>query len=148
MTEIVFYHLSVSPMEKAAPRLLEKIVEASHHAVLYLENDEQISKYNDLLWTFASKSFLAHGCDKDPFPQLQPIFLTKDQSNPNGATILITISGIEIPHINSFAKIIDIFDGADEQQLEYARSRYKKYQQDGFLLTYWKQDEVGGWQKG
>ncbi|KKB96712.1 DNA polymerase III subunit chi [Candidatus Arcanobacter lacustris] len=148
MTEVIFYHLSASTMEKAAPRLLEKIVEADNRAILYLENDEQISKYNDLLWTFGSRSFLAHGCDKDPFPHLQPIFLTKDQSNPNNANIVITLSGIEIPHINDFAKSIDIFDGNDNEQLEAARARYKKYKQNGFSLTYWKQDEAGSWQKG
>jgi DNA polymerase-3 subunit chi len=148
MTEVIFYHLSASTMEKAAPRLLEKIVEADNRTILYLESDEQISKYNDLLWTFGSRSFLAHGCYKDPFPHLQPIFLTKDQSNPNNANIVITLSGIEIPHINDFAKSIDIFDGNDNEQLEAARARYKKYKQNDFTLTYWKQDEAGAWQKG
>lgn len=135
-------------MEKAALRLLEKIIEVNNRAILYLENDDQISKYNDLLWTFSSRTFLAHGCDSDPFPHLQPIFLTRDQSNPNNANILINLFGMKVPHINSFNKCIDIFDGKDETQLSLARSRYKKYKQDNFDITYWKQDELGSWHKG
>jgi len=147
-TQIMFYHLSVSPIEKAMPRLLEKIVESGHRIILYLLDQSEIKKYDDILWTFSSRSFLGHAQHGEKFPELQPIILTNEEVNPNGADILVTLSSLEIPHLGSFAKLINIFDGNDEEQTQLARTSYKKYKQDGFDLTYWKQDEKGSWIKG
>jgi DNA polymerase-3 subunit chi len=147
MTEVSFYHLLSSPLEKAMPKLLEKIVAANQRAVVMAPNDELVEKYNELLWTYSSRIFLPHGSKNDGYSDQQPIYLTAGNENPNNASLLVLTNGIET-EISNYEKCFDIFDGSDEQQLSKARARYQTYKKQGYAITYWKQTVSGGWESG
>jgi DNA polymerase-3 subunit chi len=148
MMEVSFYHLSFSPLEKAIPKLLEKVVASNQRAVVIAANDELIDKYNEILWTYSSRTFLAHGSKKDGYCAEQPIYLTASNENPNGAKFIVITGGAVVSDISGFDKCLDIFDGSDEIELSKARERYKNYKQQGHNITYWKQTTEGNWEKG
>jgi DNA polymerase-3 subunit chi len=148
MAEISFYHLSVSPIEKALPRLLEKVVSSGARAVLMAESELLVEKYNEILWTYSSRTFLAHGSKKDGFSSEQPIYLTAANENPNGANFLVITGKAEYEQIDEFTRVLLIFDGSDEVELKTARTRYIEYKKAGHNLTYWKQSEDGVWVRG
>lgn len=148
MTEISFYHLTRTPLEKALPSLLQKILQTDKRAILLAANDGQLESINKLLWTYDPKSFLPHGSKQDGHENDQPIYLTVEEENPNGAEILVIIGGVTPGYTANFSRCLDIFDGQNEDELAQARKRWKQYSNDDTLqLTYWQQNDQGKWER-
>lgn len=142
--EASFYHLTSSPLKKALPSLLEKAYENNMRS-LVICNAENIKQLDDDLWTFSPTKFLPHGTEK---PEIQPVFITDkitDKNANNGRQVLAITNGAEYDGSQSFEKLLDMFDGNSDEQLNAARKRWKLYKDAGYTLRYWKQDEKGAW---
>ncbi len=148
MTEVGFYHLTATPLEKALPKLLEKILKAHKRTVILCGSEERLDYLNGALWTYGRASFIPHGSKKEGSPEDQPIWLTTEDENPNGAQFLVILDGIESPSLSTYERCLDLFDGNDHEAVTEARERWKKYKDAGHTLTYWKQSESGTWEKG
>ena len=148
MTEIGFYHLTKSPLERALPRLLEKTLQVRKRAVILCASEERLEFLNGTLWTLGKASFIPHGSAKEGFPEDQPIWLTTQDENPNGAQFLILTDGIESPSLATYERCLDLFDGNDEEAVLSARVRWKKVKDQGHSVAYWRQTESGAWEKG
>ena len=147
MTEIGFYHLTRSTLDEALPRLLEKAYAGGHRVVVRSADPERIELLNRILWTYGKDSFLPHGARSDGFAEDQPIYLTAQVENPNGATILVRVDGAEAPDLAAFTRCLDLFDGGDPDAVERARQRWRDAGEAGHVCPYWKQGERGGWVK-
>src|SRR5438270_9699390 len=121
MTEVGFYHLLSTPLERALPRLLERARAQGHRIVIRAASAERVEHLNALLWTYDEASFLPHGSTRDGNPAAQPIWLSDDPENPNAATILFLVDGVEADDMAAFARCIDMFAGNDEAAVESAR---------------------------
>lgn len=148
MTDIGFYHLTTSPLESALPRLLEKILETHKRAVILCASEERLSFLNAALWMTGKISFIPHGSAKEGFAEDQPIWLTTQDENPNGAQFLVLTEGMEAPSLATYERCLDLFDGNDEEAAAKARQRWTRYKEQGHTVTYWKQTEAGSWEKG
>ena len=95
MAEIGFYHLGATPLDRALPRLLERARAQGHRIVVRAGSTERVEQLNALLWTYDEASFLAHGSGRDGNPAAQPIWLTEKDENPNGASMLVLVDGVE-----------------------------------------------------
>ena len=52
-------------------------------------------------------------------------------------------------NLETFARVLDMFDGHDSEAVEAARARWRDLKDAGYELTYWQQTAQGGWeQKG
>ncbi|MCW9033632.1 MAG: DNA polymerase III subunit chi [Rhodospirillales bacterium] len=147
MTDIAFYHLQRSPLEKALPMLLEKTLEAGKRAVVMAGSTQRVDALNSLLWTYEPNSWLPHGSAKDGAPVDQLIWLTTDDDAPNGATFLFLSDGATSEKVSDFERCFELFDGNDDDEVSAARGRWKTYKDAGHTLTYWQQNERGGWEK-
>lgn len=147
MTEIGFYHLTQSPLERALPRLLEKVLASGARAVVMAGSAERVGALNAALWTYDPASFLPHGCAADGDAADQPIWLTADDENPNDARILLLTDGATSDSVSEYDRCLEMFDGRDEAALAAARERWRVYRDAGYDLTYWRQTERGGWEK-
>lgn len=147
MTEVGFYHLLHWPLERALPKLLEKALERGHRAIVLAGSLERVEDLNGVLWTYEDRSWLPHGSAGDGSGSEQPIFLTMEDENPNGADVLVAVDGCAPAKAEGFARIIDMFDGRDETMVAAARQRWRGYLDQGFDLTYWQQTETGSWDK-
>lgn len=148
MTEVAFYHLTRKPLERAMPELLEKVVERGLRAVVLTGSEERARTLNDHLWTWDKGSFLPHGAAGDGDPSEHPVWLTPDEENPNGATVLMLIDGRDAASKDKFKRCLDMFDGRDESAVQAARDRFRAARDAGHDVTYWKQNEHGGWERG
>lgn len=148
-TDIRFYHLTVTSLDRALPQLLEK-AHAAHFRILVKAADEQnVEELNTHLWTFSPNAFLPHGSAKDGAPTEQPIFLSHLYFNANSANLLAVTDGTSPDSFEGYERVLDLFDGADETAVQAARQRWKEYKNLGHALQYWQQTESGGWvQKG
>lgn len=148
MTDILFYHLQRQPLEAVLPLLLRKTLEKKWRCIVESPSSERLKALDDHLWTFADDSFLPHGQAEAPDSELQPILLTTDQSNSNQANIRFLIEGASLPdNINTYERLIVLFDGNDSEALGLARQQWKQVKDLGLAATYWQQNDSSQWEK-
>ncbi len=91
MTEVLFYHLQNAPLERVLPDLLERSLQRGWRAIVRAGSKERLDALNNTLWTYRDESFLPHGTLEDGPPELEPVFLTTEDDNPNGANVLFLV---------------------------------------------------------
>lgn len=146
MTEMLFYHLLRQPLERALPQLLERSLARGWRVVVQAASEERVEALDAHLWTYSERSFLPHATWRDPDAADQPILLTIDDHNPNGANVRFLIDGAPPPDDHSsYQRIVVLFDGEDEDALALARERWTKAKEKGLAVTYWQTDKQGRW---
>jgi DNA polymerase III subunit chi len=145
MSRIGFYHLTRLPLEQALPRLLEKALAAGHRIVVMAGSADRVAFLDERLWTFSDESWLPHGSARDGDAELQPIWLTENDENPNTATVLVLCDGAESARLGQYERCLDLFDGNDPDSVVAARGRWKRWKDEGHELVYFQQNERGGW---
>ena len=146
MAEIGFYHLLSTPLERALPKLLERARAHGHPVVVRCGSAERVAQLDAVLWTYEEASFLPHGSARDGAPARQPIWLTEGDENPNRATMLVLVDGVEAGDLAAFARCADLFDGNDDDAVAAARERWRRARAAGHELTYWQQTGAG-WER-
>ena len=146
MAEVGFYHLISTPLERSLPRLLERARTQGYRIVVRAASLERVEHLNAALWTYDEAAFLPHGSARDGNAAMQPIWLTHSDENPNGATMLVLVDGVEAENIGSYARCADLFDGNDAGAVEAARTRWRRAREAGHTLTYWQQT-TSGWER-
>ena len=147
MTEVSFYHLQRMPLEQALPKLLERTLERGMNALVLAGSPERVDHLSEALWVYDAVSFLPHGSASDGASELQPVYLTTKEENPNGAEFLYLVDGGQPSFLASFQRVLDLFDGNSKEAVAEARQRWKSAQAAGFEVTYWKQSDAGRWEK-
>ena len=147
MTEVSFYHLLHTPLERALPKLIEKVLESGARAVIRTGSAERAEALNSVLWTYDQDSFLPHGTARDGNAEEQPVWITPEDENPNGADILVLTDGAVAADLSGYRRCLEMFDGRDETAVTDARRRWTDYKAADHALTYWQQTERGGWEK-
>ena len=146
MTDVLFYHLERQPLERVLPSLVERTLSRGWRAVVQAGSDERVDALDTLLWTYAEESFLPHGTRKDGNPTEQPVFLTTEDENPNGATVRFLVDGAELADHSGYERIVYLFDGNDEDAITRARAQWKAAKGAGCAVTYWQQSPEGRWE--
>lgn len=151
MTDVWFYHLERQALEAVLPVLLDRARARGWRAVVQARSPERIAALDEALWTFSDDSFLAHGGSRDGDPDLQPIWLTTGDDNPNGAALRVFVEGAEAGPVlaqhASLERAIVIFDGRDAESLTEARDQFRRLRDAGHALSYWRQGGDGRWEK-
>lgn len=147
MTEVLFYHLQNAPLEQVLPQLLERSLARPWRAVVKVGNAERLEALVNHLWTYRDDSFLPHGTREDGPADAQPIFLTVEDENPNGAQVIFLVDGAEPGDVAGYERCVLMFDGRDEEALARAREHWKRLKGEGHDATYWQQSDGGRWEK-
>lgn len=148
MSEIRFYHLLTQGLTQALPALVSKAYGGGHRIHIRVNNDAQAKNLSDAIWAYGgAHSFTPHGTEKDGEPEHQPIWISASEENANHAATLIITNGAELnaDAMKDVTLICDMFDGNDETAVTAARTRWKNYSDMDLKLTYWQQNESGGW---
>ncbi|MCI5049253.1 MAG: DNA polymerase III subunit chi [Rickettsiales bacterium] len=145
--DVQFYHLLTTPLERALPKLLDKARAAGMQSVIRVGDQTAMQSLNELLWSYDPASFMPHGSADDPAPELQPIYITQGDETPNGAEVQVVTDGRTIGLSDGTKKLLDIFDGHNEESVKAARARWKQYSETDANLSYIKQQPDGGWKK-
>ena len=147
MTEVWFYQLGETGLDRALPELLEKTLAKKWRAVVRTPSRERVEQLDEQLWTWRDDSFLPHAPDDDGQVERQPVVLTTGEGNPNGAQALFLIDGAEPGELEAYERCVIMFDGGDEAALAQARARWTTLKREGAEISYWRQTERGGWEK-
>jgi DNA polymerase-3 subunit chi len=148
MTEILFFHLQSRPLEQVLPTILERALSRGQKVVVELSSQERLNGLDDHLWSYSDASFLPHVTAMEADAANNPIVLTTQGHNPNGAQVRICAEGVRIPDaMQDYERVVLIFDGDDPDALAAAREDWRKARASGLAASYWQQDETGRWEK-
>ncbi|MCS5598114.1 MAG: DNA polymerase III subunit chi [Alphaproteobacteria bacterium] len=148
MSEVRFYHLQQQSLYQALPLLVRKALDNGKRIVIRVSDAAMIAPLSDALWSYRDDGFIPHGASGDDLsPADQPVFITADNDNANGADMLILASGSDNAKISDFALCCEVFDGRNADEVQEARKRWKAYKDAGHNITYWQQTERGGWEQ-
>ena len=143
-TEAWFYHLEHGSIDRALPELLEKTLARGWRAMVRCTDPERLDHLDSWLWRYGDETFLAHGRGGQPNAARQPILLTDGEDPENGAQALFILD--EPPAgLEAYERCIVLFEGTDENAVARARRLWSSYKAAGAAVTYWKQQEAGGW---
>jgi len=152
MTEALFYHLERRSLDDVLPGLLERTLERGWRAVVRAGTAERAAALDTHLWTYSEQTFLPHGTADIGFLESQPIFITTEEENPNGAQVLFLVGGAlpsdwAAPALKKLDRIVLLFDGRDAEAVASAREAWKAAKSADYDATYWKQTPAGKWEK-
>ncbi len=147
MTDVLFYHLEQQPLDRVLPALLERTLARGWRAVVQCSSKERLEALDTSLWTFRDDSFLPHGTASDGPADLQPVFLTTSDDNPNGAQVRFLVEGAAAPSYEGYDRLVHLFDGHDRDAVALAREEWKRARAAGCDVTYWQQADNGRWEK-
>ena len=150
MAAVGFYHLTRTGAEQALPLLLGRTLAAGERAVVRCADPARVAAVDDALWLSAEPDWLPHGSARGTGlagdPALQPIWVTTDDEAPNAARYLFLLDGARSARLEAFARVFDLFDGADEAAVAAARLRWGEAKAAGHELAYWQQG-ARGWER-
>lgn len=147
MTEIRYYHLQRTRLEAALPGMLAKTLARGQRTVVMAGSPERVEALAAHLWTYDDRSFLPHGSAADGHAARQPIWLTVEDENPNGATTLFLTDGATSERIAEFDLCVILFDGNDAASLAAARESWAQRKAAGHRLAYFQQSDGGSWEQ-
>ena len=152
MVERRFYHLTLKTLEQTLPGLLEKSLERGWRALVLTGSEERAEALNRHLWVWRADAFLPHGTAKDGNAAHQPVLIHSASdgeltATPNGANVVFLTDGADGDRLSGPELICDLFDGNDPDAVAAARDRWRARKAAGDDLTYWQQNERGGWEK-
>lgn len=146
-TEVLFYHLERTPLERVLPELLEKTLARGWRAVVQSGSQERLDALDTSLWTYREDSFLPHGMAGDNVPEQQPVYLTTGSDTPNEATVRFLVDGAEADDLAPYERVVHLFDGRDDEAVARARTQWTSARDAGHEVTYWQQSEQGKWER-
>lgn len=145
MSEILFYHLEGQPFERVLPVLIEKSLERGWKVVVETGSEERAEALDNLLWTYRDDSFLPHARAGGTEDALQPVLITTQPHNPNGAQVRFFVDRAVPQSGEGYQRIVYMFSGHDPDAVDEARAAWRALK-PGNQVTYWQQ-EAGRWVK-
>jgi len=147
VTEVLFYHLERQPLERVLPQLIGKTLDRGWRAVIQAGSEERVEALSAALWVTGEESFLPHGTARDGSADLQPVWITESDDNPNAANVRFLVDGARAGNVTVFERVVFLFDGRDAEAVQNARDAWKDFLREGHTVTYWREDAQGRWQK-
>lgn len=106
---------------------IEKAFLAEERVLVWLDNDTDVAAFDDLLWTFADRSFIPHeplGADSDW--DETPVLLSAGREPPTAPQVIVNLAAAAPPGLEGVTRIVEIVD-ADAARRLSGRARFKHY---------------------
>jgi len=147
LAELWFYHLEQARVEDALPELLTKLQQRGGRALVVSQDEQRLSSLDAHLWTFREDSFLPHAQAGGEHDADQPILLSVEPQNRNQATMLFCLDGADPGPVDPWERVVVMFEASDETCLARARALWAAQKKLGTLVSYWRQNDAGRWEK-
>jgi DNA polymerase-3 subunit chi len=141
--QVDFYHLTVTPVERALPGIAVKVVDGGGRLLVVSGEERQRRQIDASLWTWQADSFLPHAQAGAGDDAIQPVLIGEGVEPANGARFVALIDGVWREEALGFDRAFHFFDA---EKIAEARAAWKALaDRDGVERRYWKQDENGRW---
>jgi DNA polymerase III subunit chi len=132
-TRVDFYVLpSTSARDRLvyACRLVEKTWTLDHRVFVRLDTPEEAAAMDDLLWTFADRSFVPHALAGVAGEPVERVLVGHGDAPPTHVDLLVNLGTATPPDFERFERIAELVD-ADDARRRLGRERFKYYRERG-----------------
>jgi len=116
---------------KHACRLAEEAYLAGEHVLVALDNAAQMQSFDEMLWTFADRSFVPHEPYRDDQQWHETPVLLGCDPHPHEVFDVLVNLGSEVPVAAALARRIAEIIDADEVRRRAGRVRFRHYRDAG-----------------
>ncbi len=138
MQRVDFYVLEGSDARERwrfACRIIDKAFEAEQRVLVFLDNETELTAFDDLLWTFAQDSFVPHEpLSSESDWEETPVLLSCALAPKTPADVVVNLGSNVPAAVAQSASVIEIID-ADATRRQTGRVRYKQYKEMGVEPT-------------
>jgi len=150
--KVSFYHLTKTMLDEALPKLLEKVLETDSKALVLSEEKAEQEKLSKIFWSVGGTRLIPNAIvgdgESDGNEELQPVLISSDINNQNNANFLVLTGQSAEDNFSDFQRVLYIFNGNDNEELEFARNKWRSLTaNDNLDLKYYFQDQKGNWQE-
>ena len=143
--QVDFYHLTATPVERALPRIAERVVAGGGRLLVVAGQNEQRATLDRQLWVYAADSFLPHAQTGGEADAEQPVLIAGTPEAANGARFVALVDGVWRDEALGFDRAFHFFG---DEEVVAARAAWRALSgRNGVERRYWKQDEDGRWQQ-
>lgn len=143
--QVDFYHLTATPLERALPRIAERVVADGGRLLVVADDDDARVALDRQLWGYAPDSFLPHAQAGAGDDAAQPVLIAGDVTPGNGARFVALVDGRWRDAALGFDRAFHFFGDDD---IEAARAAWRSLAgRDDVQRRYWKQTEAGRWEQ-
>jgi DNA polymerase-3 subunit chi len=143
LMRVDFYQLTNDPAEQVLPLIARNTLAAGERLLVVSEDEAQLSRVSEALWTRLPETFLANGRAGAGHEGRQPILLSDAPEPANGAKFMALADGVW--REGSFERVFLLFPPA---RIDDARGCWRMLgSRDGVERRYWRQDG-GKWKEG
>ena len=146
MTSYSFYQVNNSPIDKILPNLLFKIYETLKKPMLFHVESDNISKYDQLFWSFSTNKFLPHATLNKSPDHYRYLLISDKLENSNNAEILIALDEIPEEFTENFKKTIYLFHHSHPHAQKFLDKYHSEKQVKPKNTKFHNQDQKGKWQ--
>ncbi len=146
MTDVLFYHLTSTPLEATLPSLVERSLARGWRVHVQGSDAARMQHFDQLLWSYTQEGFLPHAIAGEGNDAEQPVLLSTQSKAANNPQLLMLIDGArhDPQGFSEFERVCVFFDGNDAQALDLARADWKAVKAANLEAKYWAQDN-GKW---
>jgi DNA polymerase-3 subunit chi len=143
--QVDFYHLTVTPLERALPQIAEKVLASGARLLVVAADGAARTRLDQALWAYSPESFLPHGQAGGEDDARQPVLIAEGAEAANGARHIALADGVWRDEALGFERAFHFFD---DERIGEARAAWKGLaEHPGVERNYWKQNEAGRWEK-
>ncbi len=144
--QVDFYHLTATPLDRALPRIAERIVASGGRLLIVAAGEEQRRHLDRLLWSYSPDSFLPHAEAGGEDDGEQPVLIAAVAVAPaNAARHIALVDGVWRDEALAFERAFHFFD---DDRIQEARLAWKALAgREGIERRYWKQGDGGRWEQ-
>ncbi|MEM0937403.1 MAG: DNA polymerase III subunit chi [Pseudomonadota bacterium] len=148
MGDVLFYHLTRSPLPSVLAMLLEKSLDRGWRVAVRARDTARLETLDAALWLGPEERFLPHGLAGSTHDARQPVLLTTAPTAPEDRACLVAVDAADVTaeEVSALARTCIVFDGGDADQVAHARGQWKALTAAGATAQYWS-EESGKWEK-
>jgi len=112
---------------KFACRIAEQAYLADQRVFVWLDDAVELQAFDELLWTFADRSFVPHepvGAESDW--EETPVLLSAGREPATAPQVIVNLSAAAPPGLERVVRIVEVVD-ADAARRQSGRLRFKHY---------------------
>lgn len=106
---------------------IEKAFLAEERVLVWLDSESEVAAFDDLLWTFADRSFIPH----EPVSSASawdetPVLLSAAEMPAAPPQVIVNLASALPPGVEQARRVVEIVDG-DAARRQAGRQRFKQY---------------------
>ena len=133
MTRVEFIKLRKPEKARHFCELADSYLQQGQRVLITVLDDNQGVTLDRFMWTWQKGSFIPHVYDNGAVDCVdEPVVITTEERNSNGARILVMGNPCAIDFIRQFDVVIDFAEIYDDVLAKAARQRFAWYREAGF----------------